>query len=115
MIIQLTYWSICVFKGAVLWSNLALTQVFDVFCSKWYFVLIFRSQINLCLQMEQFFCRISYFYFFLLKKLDKLVFKYLDIFVRSFCSRCRINCGFHLVHISKGSITADNSCSDWCD
>src|SRR6218665_2389035 len=87
MIIQLTYWSICVFKGAVLWSNLALTQVFDVFCSKWYFVLIFRSQINLCLQMEQFFCRISYFCFFLSKKFDKLVFKYRDIFVRSFSSR----------------------------
>jgi len=33
-------------------------------------VLIFRSQINLCLQMVQFVCRISCFYFFWSKKFD---------------------------------------------
>src|SRR6218665_2756088 len=60
-----------------------------IFCWKRYFVLIFRSQINLCLQMVQFFCRISYFYFILPKKFDKIVFKYLDIFVRFLSSRIR--------------------------
>ena len=38
--------------------SLALTQVFDDI------LLMFRSQINLCQQMVQFFCRISYFYFY---------------------------------------------------
>ena len=53
--------------------SLALTQVWMIFCSNRYFVLIFRSQINFCLQTVQFFCRISYFYFLWSEKFDKLV------------------------------------------
>ena len=70
---QLTY----VFKGAVLSPKfvnfLWLWPKFSViFCWKWYSVLIFRSQINLCLQMVQLFSRISYFYVFWSKKFDSL-------------------------------------------
>ena len=56
-----------VFKEAVLSSNfinfLWLWPKFSmIFSLKWYFVLKFRSRINLCLQMVQFVRRISYFY-----------------------------------------------------
>src|SRR6218665_1269419 len=48
MIVKLTYWSICLFKGAVLSSmlckfSLALTQVFDDFL----FEVIFRVDISI--------------------------------------------------------------------
>jgi len=65
---------------------LAPTQVFDDFL----FEVIFRVDMSITDQFESsngtVFCRISYFYFFLSKKFDKLV-KYLDIFVRSLSSQ----------------------------